>query len=106
MIATADSTDVVIALIGAAAIVTAALVPTLAARRAREDITQRLGKPNGQGTVVEMHERSLVNQGQIAAQLDSVAAQQEQHSLLDTRRFKALYEHLKIPYDFEETPHG
>ena len=67
-----------------------------------------VGTPNGNGTVIDMLETSLVNQGQvkeqvarIVTQLDVVAAKQEAHTLEDHKRFRVVFDHLGIPYNEE-----
>lgn len=103
----ADVSDVGVAAVGAVGVIAAAAVPVwLNARRTRKAV----GTPNGKGTVVEMLERSLENQGefrvgmqQISTHLESVAAKQEAHSLEDHKRFRVVFDHLGIPYEMEDS---
>lgn len=102
--------DIEVAAIGAVAVIGAAAIPAwLNARKTKHVV----GTPNGNGTVIDMLETSLVNQGQvkeqvarIATQLDVVASVQEQHALEDAqhqqktdRRFQVVFDHLGIPIE-------
>ncbi len=110
MFADTEVTSIVVAAITAVALVLAAWIPTRAVNRARTelhegqlDVKARLGVPNGDGDIATMQESALESHRVIRTNLDSIAAQQEAHSLLDTQRFRALFDHAGLPYP-EETP--
>jgi len=102
------SVDLEVAAIGAVAVIGAATIPAwLNARKTKHVV----GTPNGNGTVIDMLEASLENQGEFRAeiagiktQLQFVSSVQEQHALEDAqhqrktdRRFQVVFDHLGIP---------
>lgn len=105
MYAVSSGNELWIAIISGAAIVGAAALPAwLNARKTKHAI----GTPNGKGTVVEMNEQQLellgaIREGQAVTRehLRLIDSKIDAHSELDTRRFRALHDHLNIP--FEET---
>ena len=110
MVADTEVTSIVVAGIGTAGVVLAALIPTLAIRRAQaesrgnqENLLNRVGVPNGKGDLATMNERQIVQNEIISAQVAHVAKKQDDHSELDNRRFRVLHDHLGIPFDEGET---
>lgn len=108
----ADLGDLGVASIGAVAVIGAAVISArLGTRKTRQAATsaaEALGVPNGQGTVIQMLERSLENQGELRAEIAAVRTQQEAqtaiseaHSLEDHKRFRVVFDHLGIPYPEE-----
>lgn len=87
---------IVVAAIGAAGLVASTWLPTRAAHRARRDVADRVGEKNGSGTVIEMMERALEQQGRIHAQLDAIHADQARHESLDNYRFRVLAERMGV----------
>lgn len=83
-------TAVIVALITAISAVLVALIPTLASHRTRSAVVDRLGTPNGSGTVVEMLEHSLERAASTDMKLDQIVAEQARHAALDTHRFEIL----------------
>lgn len=92
MLAT-DGNDIIISGIGALAVVFAALIPAVLLLRGQRDMKATLGKPNsGHDNLADQNQTQL-------DELAAVRSEQSAHAALDERRFRAVHEHLGIPFD-------
>ena len=92
---TTNNTQIIVAVIGAVALIMGPIATTLILRAGQRDIKERVGLPNGTGSVIDQGTMQI-------AQNMTIIDQALRHERLDEQRFRALHDHLGISYDYPD----